>query len=461
MTLQEEPPPYLSINPDRALEEMGGPMTTEGFARLAEACARGRTDLTSRGLDDRGHKVLRRFSTWEITRYLIPVAPAHFRRVLRQTPALPQGATETEGGAKWFTLDEVLRLRAHFAAEGSKAKSYLPYRPKGLPAKIAAVANFKGGVGKTSTAAHLAMSAALDGYRVLVIDLDSQGSMTSIFGGRVADEWQTVFPLLARHYAEHQREENRRRAGRGETPQPLDETLDEALKLSAQDLVQTTHWPNIDLIGAQLDLYWAEFQIPVWRMASRGWKLWEALGARLEADGVLEAYDLVILDTPPALGYLTINALAAADILLVPVGASFLEFDSTGRFFDMLHATFGSIETSENMAARALGLGETRFEWDAVRAVITRYDSNQQAEMAALMQAYMGAHLSPYRQDFTALIGQAGEQVAGIYEADYRDFNRETYVRGRAAFDETYAGFKRLFTGAWRRDELAAAKAAE
>jgi len=461
MTVSEDLPPYLFITPDRALEDMGAPMNTAGFAHLAEACAKGRADLTSRGLDDRGQKQLRRFSTWEITRYLIPVAPAHFRRVLRQNPALPQGLTETEGGAKWFTLDEVLRLRAHFAAEGSKSKSYLPYRPAGLPAKIAAVANFKGGVGKTSTAAHLAMSAALDGYKVLVVDLDSQGSMTSIFGGRVADEWQTVFPLLARHYAEHQREENRRRLDRGESPQSLDETLDEALKLSADDLVQSTHWPNIDLIGAQLDLYWAEFQIPVWRMASRGWKLWEGLSTRLAADGVLDRYDLVILDTPPALGYLTINALSAADILLVPVGASFLEFDSTGRFFDMLHATFSSIEDSENMAARALGLGETRFEWDAVRAVITRFDGNQQAEMAALMQAYMGESLSPYRQDFTALIGQAGEQVAGIYEADYRDFNRETYARGRAAFDETYAGFKRLLVGAWRRDEMAASEAAE
>ena len=145
----------------------------------------------------------------------------------------------------------------------------------------------------------------------------------------------------------------------------------------------------------------------------------------------------------------------------MPLGASFLEVDSTGRFVDMLHATFSSIEDSENMAARALGLAETRFEWDAVRAVITRFDGAQQAEMAALMQAYIGAGLSPYRQDFTALIGQAGEQVSGIYEADYRDFNRETYARGRAAFDETYAGFKRLLVGAWRRDELAAAQAAE
>ena len=71
------------------------------------------------------------------------------------------------------------------------------------------------------------------------------------------------------------------------------------------------------------------------------------------------------------------------------------------------------------------------------------------------MQTYLGETLSPHRQDFTALIGQAGEQVNGIYEADYRDFNRETYARGRETFDETYAAFKRLLVGVWRREELA------
>ena len=190
-------------------------------------------------------------------------------------------------------------------------------------------------------------------------------------------------------------------------------------------------------------------------MSARAWKLWEALGQAFERDGVLEAYDLVILDTPPALGYLTINGLTAADILLVPLGASFLEFDSTGRFFDMLHATFASIEDGENMAARALGRPEIRFEWDAVRAVLTRYDAGQQAELAGLIQAYLGRTLSPWRQDFTALVGQAGEQAAGIYEADYRDFNRDTYARGRQTFDASYAAFKRLLLAAWRRDELA------
>ncbi|WP_108862171.1 AAA family ATPase [Ruegeria sp. Alg231-54] len=454
-------PPYFNIDPDAALTDLDLPTGSQDFSDIAEACTRGRSDLASRGLNETGSKSLRLFSTWEITRYLIPVAQAHFRRVLKQNPDLPQGQSETEGGAKWFTLDEVLRLRAFFGAQGSKAKNYLSYRPAGQPAKMVAVANFKGGVGKTSTAAHLAMSAALDGYKVLVIDLDSQGSMTSIFGGQVEDEWQTAFPLLARHYGEYLRIENQRRLDRGDAPQPLDEALGAAMEMTARDVIQSTHWSNIDLIGAQLNLYWAEFQIPVWRMQARGWKLWDALTDRLEADGVLDEYDLVFIDTPPALGYLTINGLAAADILLVPLGASFLEFDSTGRFFDMLHSTFASIEEGENVAARALGRPEMAFEWDAVRAVITRYDGAQQGELSALMQAYLGKTLSPHRQDFTALIGQASEQVNGIYEADYRDFNRETYARGRETFDATYAAFKRLLLGVWRRGELAAQEAAE
>lgn len=448
-------PPYFNIDPDQAADALTDGVGVTDFAEVAARVAQGRDDLARRGHSPDGKKELRRFSTWEITRYLIPVAPAHFRRVLRANPDLPQGVSETEAGAKWFTLQEVLTLREHFATEGSRSKEYRPYRPKDLPAKIVAVANFKGGVSKTGTATHLAMSAALDGYRVLVIDLDSQGSMSSIFGATIEDEWQTVFPLIARDYAQSLQAENRSRMARGDSPLPFDEMLAEALKITSQDIISKTHWPNIDLIGAQLNLYWAEFQIPVWRTTARGWKLWEALNNRLEADGVLDEYDIVILDTPPALGYLTINGLAAADILMVPLGASFLEFDSTGRFFGMLHATFSSIEQGENAAARALGQPELKFEWDAVAAILTRYDAAQQAEMATLIQGWMGGMMTPYRQDFTALIGQAGEQVNGIYEADYRDFHRDTYVRGRETFDQTYAMFKKMLIGAWRRDERA------
>ena len=286
MSGKEPLPPYFNIDPARAAARLSEPIGTARFAKAAAFAARGRQDLAERGYAPDGRKRLRRFSTWEVCRYLIPVATAHFRRVLRGHPHLPQGVGE--GNSKWFTLEDVLRLRDHFATEGAADREYRPWRPEGLPAKVLAVANFKGGVGKTSTAAHLAMSAALDGYKVLVVDLDSQGSMTSIFGGRVEDEWQTAFPLLARHYGEHLRADNQRRLDRGEAPQPLDESLTAAMEMTAADVIQPTHWPNIDLIGAQLNLYWAEFQIPVWRMAARGWKLWDALTEVLERDGLLD-----------------------------------------------------------------------------------------------------------------------------------------------------------------------------
>jgi chromosome partitioning protein len=443
-------PPYFNINPQEAAARLGEPVDTTRFAKAAAFCARGRDDLAKRGYAPDGQKRLRKFSIWEITRYMIPVAAAHLRRVLKANPELPQG--DGESGSKWFTLEEVLHLREHFDKEGSSAKEYRPWRPEGAKAKIVALSNFKGGSGKTTTCAHLAMSAALDGYKVLVIDLDSQASMTSILGGKVEDEWKTVFPLIAKDYARAVLAENQVRAAAGQAELPLDETMREALNVSAGDLIQATHWPNIDLIGAQLNLYWAEFQIPVWRMGLGTWPLWDALGNFLEDEGILDQYDIVFLDTPPALGYLTINSLAAADILLVPLGASFLEFDSTGRFFDMLYSTFASIEEGENAALRRAGLPEIKFEWDVVRAIITRFDAGQQQDLANVIQAYFGDFMNAYRQEFTALVGQAGEQVNGIYEADYREFNRETYLRGREAFDRTYAEFKQLLLGTWWRD---------
>ncbi|OWU78155.1 AAA family ATPase [Phaeobacter sp. 22II1-1F12B] len=448
---KDDIPPYFNIDPAKAAQRLSQPIDTARFAKAAAFASKGRQDLAERGYAPDGRKRLRRFSTWEVCRYLIPVAPGHFRRVLRSHPDLPQGTGE--GNSKWFTLEEVLALRDHFATEGAAGREYRPWRPEGLPAKTIAVANFKGGVGKTSTAAHLAMSAALDGYKVLVIDLDSQGSMTSIMGGVVPDEWSTAFPLLAKDYALSVQDENRVREAAGKSPLPFDETLSEALNVSARDVIQATHWPNIDLMGSQLNLYWAEFQVPVWRMGLRNWPLWDALNNALTRERIVDEYDIIILDTPPALGYLTINALAAADILLVPLGASFLEFDSTGRFFDMLYSTFASVEDGENAARRRDGLPEMKFEWDAVRALITRFDAGQQTDLANVIQAYFGDFMTTYRQEMTAMVGQAGEQVNGIYEADYREFNRDTYVRGRETFDQTWAEIKELVLGTWWRDQ--------
>jgi chromosome partitioning protein len=215
-----------------------------------------------------------------------------------------------------------------FRRKGPRQGSYRPYRPEGLPAKLVAVANFKGGVGKTSTAAHLAMSAALDGYRVLVIDLDSQGShdldLRGPGGGRMADGLSAARAALRPPPAG----ENQG-AARGDALATLDDTLARRWTVRpgsdpADPLAQ--HRPDRRAAQSLLG------GIPDPGLAHAGAGL-EALGCADREPGRrrrARRYDLVFLDTPPALGYLTINGLAAADILLVPLGASFLEFDSTG-----------------------------------------------------------------------------------------------------------------------------------
>ena len=87
----QDNPPYLNLSPDRAMTMLAEPTVTDGLAQIAANYRQGRQDLVKRGLEENGERKLRLFSTWEITRYLIPVAPQHFRRVLRQNLDLPQG----------------------------------------------------------------------------------------------------------------------------------------------------------------------------------------------------------------------------------------------------------------------------------------------------------------------------------------------------------------------------------
>ena len=186
-TAERDPLPISISIRMLAYAELGAPTGTDEFSEIADACARGRADLANRGLEEDGQKKLRMFSTWEITKYLIPVAPAHFRRVLERQPGSATRASPkpkaAPNGSPWMRCCAcgAFRLR-----KAPRPKNIVPTAPRGCPPRLCPVANFKGGVGKTSTCAHLAMSAALDGYKVLVIDLDSQGSMTSIFGGKVS-----------------------------------------------------------------------------------------------------------------------------------------------------------------------------------------------------------------------------------------------------------------------------------
>jgi len=146
--------------------------------------------------------------------------------------------------------------------------------------EVIACANQKGGVGKTTTVVNLAAYLALEDRRVLVIDLDPQGNATSGFGFDRSSAHRSIYPALT-------------------------EGID------VLDLVRPTTIDKLYLIPSDRDLAGAEVELVALPERER------RLGRALEA--VTGAFDYVFLDCPPAVGLLTVNALAAADAVLVPI----------------------------------------------------------------------------------------------------------------------------------------------
>ena len=409
------PPPMAHITPEQARKSLGPSVTSHYFSAFSKRAQTAVNAPAARPI---------RIPMWELCRYVFHMPRGALRQWLVQNPHLPQGAIAADG-LLYFSLADVETLR-HALIESAMIDP--PYRPAAARPLGVSVTNLKGGVGKTTTTAHLAMAAALDGYRVLVVDLDPQASLTRMFGAKIENEWQTAFPLIARHHA----------LALKAAKLSLDPLHDDA---ETADFIQPTAWPNIDLCGAHPNLAWAEVELSLWRHQTPHWPLWSALADGLKSDDLLGRYDIIFFDTPPSMGYLTINALAASDILLIPLGLSALELHSTVQVFETLHTIFSSIEAS----------GNPGFQWHAVEVILTRM-TTQKPQDAALYNQILRIFdpiLAPRSHYLTAHRTGQTDQPTGLYALDRQTVNRRTFCREREKMDDAYLAFKRLLTGVW------------
>ncbi len=195
-----------------------------------------------------------------------------------------------------------------------------PIRPANP--RIIAVANQKGGVGKTTTTVNLGASLVEDGYNVLIVDLDPQGNASTGLGLQAKDRQTTTYDLL----------------------------IEDA---KIEDVVHPTHIDGLLIAPATTDLSSADIELV--SNEKRSYLLRDAL-----RQPAIDAYELdfVLLDCPPSLSLLTVNALVAADSILVPLQSEFYALEGLSQ----LLLTVREIRQSANPALRIEGIVLTMFD---------------------------------------------------------------------------------------------------
>jgi len=191
-------------------------------------------------------------------------------------------------------------------------------------------ANQKGGVGKTTTTVNLAAYLAAGGERVLLVDADSQANATSSLGVDKQREEPSIYDILL--------------------SEPGDESIssDEAIV----KIDRPTFMGNLDLLPSSVDLAGAEVELAAEEQGSREYRLKRALAP------LREKYDYILVDCPPSLGLLTLNALSAADAVIIPLQCEYLALEGLMQ----LTSTISLVLKGLNRSLKILGIAMTMYD---------------------------------------------------------------------------------------------------
>ena len=185
--------------------------------------------------------------------------------------------------------------------------------------KIIAIANQKGGVGKTTTSINLAASLGVLEKKVLLIDADPQANASSGLGIDVENVKNGTYRLL-----EH--------------------------AVAVEDAITTTNSPNVDIIPSHIDLVAIEIELV--DVEDREYMLQKALAS------ISDSYDFVLIDCAPSLGLLTLNALTAADSVIIPIQCEYFALEGLGKLLN----TIKSIQKIHNEDLDIEGLLLTMYD---------------------------------------------------------------------------------------------------
>ena len=359
-------------------------------------------------------KGLRQFSLAEVA-YFLGVTQSNIKKLHLEGKG-PKPTTSSSG-RRSYSAEQMLELRDYLDKNGRSRKNpYVPKRQDREELHVISVVNFKGGSGKTTTAAHMAQHLALRGHRVLAIDLDPQASLTALHGIQPElDQVPSLYEALR---------------------------YDDERKLIT-DVIRPTNFPNLDIVPASLDLQEYEYDTPV-ALTSRDPQQGRAFFTRISQalKDVDDDYDIVVIDCPPQLGYLTLTALTASSSVLITVHPQMLDVMSMSQFLLMLG---GIMKTIRDAGAKM------NLKW--FRYLVTRFEPTDgpQKQMVGFMQAMFPNQVLQSHMVKSTAISDAGITKQTLYEVERAQFVRSTYDRAMNSLNAVNDELTALIHEAWGR----------
>jgi chromosome partitioning protein len=333
-----------------------------------------------------------------------------FLRKLHSEGTLPD-PEDMRAGRRHYSATELLSARNILEKTSRKSGRYLPGRNGDERMQVWQLMNFKGGSSKSTTTIHLAHYFALRGYRVLAVDLDPQGSLTSMCGISPEIEFDGLTIYDAIKY---------------EAPAPL------------ADVIVETYFPGLSLAPSRLML--SEFETESAVHSSPDTPFFTRIQNALAQ--VEDQYDIVLMDCPPQLGFLTISGMAAATSIIVPLTPSMLDVSSTAQFLELAGAYMGVIEDA---GAQLL--------YDHFKFLITRDEPTDipSQQLTSFMRAlFLDRVMSATALKSTA-ISDATMLKQSIYEVVRAEMTRATYDRARQSMDAVGREVEMMVHSAWGR----------